>query len=222
MTEEFAFQQVLRNGGAVNRDEGLLVSLAVIMNGACDEFLATAALARDQDGSITHGHATHHFKDGLHRLGLADNIVVVLLNGERGFDRCSRAKLRGSLQGRVDHDLHGEGERLLAQEVKGPELHRLDHRLGRAEGTHDDHHGIRGFGPDLGKQVQPSSWPQVHLRDHQIGLLETEDLEGVCGIRLRDHADSRGLQLLARPVEEVRLAIDDQHCLIDRCTTHRL
>ena len=81
MSEEFAFQKILRNGCAVDCDEGLLMPFAVIMDGASDKLLSATALSGDQHGGIAHCDTAHHFKDGLHRLGLADNIVAKLLDG---------------------------------------------------------------------------------------------------------------------------------------------
>ena len=52
MAEEFAFEQRLRDCGAVDGDEGPFLSRAALMDGACDNFLAGAALSPDQHGGI--------------------------------------------------------------------------------------------------------------------------------------------------------------------------
>ena len=123
VTEELALQKILGNSCAVDRNKGLLASLAVIVDRACDQLLSTTALSGNQYRGIAHRDATHHFKDRLHCLGLTDNIVVVLLDRERRFRRRSGAKFRRRLQRGVDNNLHGEGERLLTKEIKGPKFH---------------------------------------------------------------------------------------------------
>ena len=48
VAEEFAFQQLLRDGGAIDGQERLLAAVAVMIDGARDQFLARAALAGDK------------------------------------------------------------------------------------------------------------------------------------------------------------------------------
>ena len=48
VAEELAFEQVAWDGGAVEGDEGLLGSVREVMNGAGEDFLAGAALARNR------------------------------------------------------------------------------------------------------------------------------------------------------------------------------
>ncbi len=52
VSEEFAFEQRLRDCSAVDGDEGPFVSRATLMDGACDNFFAGAALSPDQHGGI--------------------------------------------------------------------------------------------------------------------------------------------------------------------------
>ena len=52
MAEKFAFQEVFRNGGAVDADVIVLAPLAQTVQGAGDEFLARAAFAQDQNGGV--------------------------------------------------------------------------------------------------------------------------------------------------------------------------
>ena len=52
------------------------------MDGARDKFLARPTLPGDKHGDVAHGNPPHHLEDGLHRLGLTDDIVAVLLDRE--------------------------------------------------------------------------------------------------------------------------------------------
>ena len=214
VSEEFALEKVLGDRGAVDRKQAFLAPLAVGVDGACDELLAATALAGHQHGGVAHGDTADHLEDRLHRLGLADDVVAVLLDGEGRLRGRRRAEFRGRLEGAVDDHLHVEGSALLAEEIKGAELHRLDHRLGGAEGAHDDHHGVRRLGADLCEKLEPARRTEMEFGDHQIGLLEAEDLEGVARVGLGEDADAGGLELLLRPVEEVGLGVDDENGLV--------
>ena len=50
MAKEFGFHQSLRNGRAVDGNKGLLLSGAFVVNGFCDEVLAGATFALNQNG----------------------------------------------------------------------------------------------------------------------------------------------------------------------------
>ena len=52
VAEQFAFQQLLGNRGAVDGEERLLAAVAVMINRAGDEFLAGAAFAGDERGGV--------------------------------------------------------------------------------------------------------------------------------------------------------------------------
>ena len=68
--EQLAFEQVLRERGAVLHDEGLRTPWATVVNGPCDDFLARAGLSQQEHGV----RAVHHAIDQLigfahHRAG---------------------------------------------------------------------------------------------------------------------------------------------------------
>src|SRR5262249_366450 len=64
--EQLAFEQVLRDGVAVDRDERTLVLRAAGVERPRDHFLAGAAFAQDQDRRGRARHLTDEGKDGLH------------------------------------------------------------------------------------------------------------------------------------------------------------
>src|SRR5262249_38911772 len=55
--EEFAFQEVRREGGAVDRDKGARAPRAEAVQGARQEFFARAGLALEEHGGISRRHA---------------------------------------------------------------------------------------------------------------------------------------------------------------------
>ena len=73
MAEQFAFQEGLRDGGAIDGDERLGRALAVLVNGPRHEFLAGAGFAADQHGDGGGGDSPDFLVDGLHGAAVADD-----------------------------------------------------------------------------------------------------------------------------------------------------
>src|SRR5580765_1570728 len=74
MAEQFAFEQVARNRGAVDCHERLVPARRVIVDGFGNEFLAGAALAQNQDRREGIDDLTDRFVDDLHARAGADDI----------------------------------------------------------------------------------------------------------------------------------------------------
>src|SRR3954451_23530927 len=55
MAEQFAFEQIIRQGAAIDRNEGKVPAAAEIVKSARRQFLAGAGLALKQDGGIDRG-----------------------------------------------------------------------------------------------------------------------------------------------------------------------
>ena len=79
MAEQFAFQQRLRQGRAVEFDEAAARTRRVVMDGVGDQFLAGTGLAAYQHGGVPLRHQPHLFEDAAHGLGMADDIVEAVL-----------------------------------------------------------------------------------------------------------------------------------------------
>src|SRR5260370_35311762 len=78
MAEQLALQQIFGDGGAIQRQEGRLGSGAVLVDGACDQFLAGTALAGDQHGDIVGSDAAYGFVDLAHgRAGTDDGALAI-------------------------------------------------------------------------------------------------------------------------------------------------
>ena len=72
VTEQFAFQEIAGNGGAIHCDERFVGAIAVLINGARDEFLAGAGFAANQDRDRSARDTTDGFVNLLHRFAVAD------------------------------------------------------------------------------------------------------------------------------------------------------
>ena len=71
--EEFALQQRVRDGRAIDGDERLVRPVAVLVNRPRDQFLAGAGRAADEDSRGRGGHAADFLVDRLHGAAVADD-----------------------------------------------------------------------------------------------------------------------------------------------------
>jgi hypothetical protein len=97
VTEQLAFQQIQRNGSAIQLYEGAPASRAEVVNRLRDQFLAGACLSFDKNGGICRGHALDLFKYRLQGGALAYDLLksastmylVTELGPSEGFHRKS-------------------------------------------------------------------------------------------------------------------------------------
>ena len=82
MAEQFAFQKLFGNRGAVHGEERLFAAVAVMVNRAGDQFLAGAAFAGDQRGGVAAGDLADELENLLHRLAAADDAQFIIFRFE--------------------------------------------------------------------------------------------------------------------------------------------
>ena len=151
VAEQLALQQRLGNGGAVDGDERLVGAVAVLVEGAGDEFLAGAGLAADQHRDRGGGHPADFLVDVLHGAAAADEGET----GGAGFAQLHRlGHALGVRHGGGDQVQQFLGLERLEQILEGAELGGLDGGFGGAVGGHHDD-GQLGLGRvELGDQLQ--------------------------------------------------------------------
>ncbi len=81
MAEEFGFEQVLRDRGAIYRDEDLVRARALHVHEAREHFLAGAAFARNQDRGFGACDLCRKAHDARHRFVAEDEIAAVVGDG---------------------------------------------------------------------------------------------------------------------------------------------
>ena len=81
VAEEFALQQGLRKGSAVDGDEGVGGARRADVDGAGDQFFAGAAFAVDQNGAGGGGDGAHRLLELLHGAAGADDVVERVAGG---------------------------------------------------------------------------------------------------------------------------------------------
>src|SRR5215831_4035409 len=75
VTEQLTFQQVLRNGVAVNGDKRAILATATAMNSSCGHFFPCTALPQQQHRDICSSNLANKSKDGLHLRAGAQHLL---------------------------------------------------------------------------------------------------------------------------------------------------
>ena len=83
VAEQFAFEELFRNRGAIHRKKRLRRAVAVMINRAGNEFLAGAAFAGDERGRVGGGNLADELEHALHRSAAADDAEFVIFRFEQ-------------------------------------------------------------------------------------------------------------------------------------------
>ena len=118
---------------AVDGDRFPCAVLARIVDGLGDQLLAGAGLPLDQDGALGPGDVADQLEDAVHPRVPADDVVEAVVLLELLAEPQDLVLQGPLLEGAVHHELQVGRVDRLGQEVVGPEPHRLDDPVDRAE-----------------------------------------------------------------------------------------
>ena len=210
VAEQFAFQQLFGNGGAVDREERLFAAVAVMINRAGDEFLAGAAFAGDERGGVGGGDLADEFEHLLHRLAAADDAQLVILRFEQRLIRDDLFHVARGLE-RVGDDVLelGRVERL-EQIIVGAELHRLDGGLRRAVGGHQDHEQLGVVRADAAQGFKPVHAAHAHVHEHEVGFEFRDDFQPFLAGRRGGQLDFRRIENPLERIPHILFIINQQ------------
>ena len=193
VAEQFAFQQRLRDGRAIHRDERLVGAFAVLVNRPRHQFLARAGFAANEHGDGSGGHTPDFLVDGLHGAAVADDGGL----GGVGFAHFQW----------LGHEAaagHGFGDEIeqfahikrFEEIVVGAKLGGFNGGFGRAESSHHDDGKFRLGGVELLDQFEAGQAWHLQIGEHYIARVFLG--EGQSIIAARGHGDlvAFGLQLL--------------------------
>ena len=210
VTEELAFEQVLWDGGAVNRDEWSSPARALGVQGPCDQFLARARLAGDEQIGGRCGHAPDEREDLLHGSRAADDVVQAIAAADL-LTQAGHLVAQGALgQGLVDAEQELIDLEWLGDVVVGTELDSADRGVDGAEAGHDDDEG-RGLDlADLAQQIQAVEIRHLHVRDHDVDATFLHALDPIPAARSGFDHEALVLELLLHPLAHVGVVVDHQ------------
>ncbi|KJU76517.1 hypothetical protein N619_28195 [Ectopseudomonas oleovorans] len=204
VTEELALHQLRGNSAAVDRYERLFDARALLMDQACDQFLAAARFAADVDRRLAAREFLDLLAQRLHRRRVAEQAAV-----DRGFLAFGGANAQGSGdQFAQATEVHRFGEK-----VEGAGLERVDRGVQAAVGGDHRHGNLRVALLDVLHQIQAGAIGQAHIGEAQVERLACQplarflDVAGAAGVQL--HASEGDFQQLA----DIGFVVDDQGSL---------
>ena len=176
--EELGLEQVLLQRRAVDLDERARRSVRVVVDRAGDQFLARARFAADQHRRVAARHLLHDAEHLLQRAARADDAVeiieVLLLVAQVLHLVLEMAELDRLF----DLELHFLDFEGLLHEVEGADLHRLDGRVNRPEGRHEDDRRARLNGPRRAEHVHAVGAAHAKVGQHDVELAVLQPLDG--------------------------------------------
>lgn len=210
MAEQLAFKDLRRQRGAVHSDQFGLGASAQIVNGTCDQFLAGAAFAFNEDGRPGGRDLLDGLEDGFERVSLAEDA----LNAELLLDLLLQDLVfllqAAAAQGAFHQQFDLVQVQRLGDKMVGAAPHGLDGGVHAAVGGHHDADGGTRHRQGLLKQFHAIVLAKAQIGEHDIDRVIAQVLQGLGGIG--GHiAVELILQRQAQAVAGVLFVIDDQN-----------
>ena len=163
------FDQRLRQGAAIDGDEGLAPALRAALDGARHQFLADAKFALDQDGDVGLRCPLGEAQRARHRLGLGHDVAKAEFAGAATRGAAQFVLERIDTQRVLDRHLEPFGADRLNDEVDRARPHGGNDRFNRTvRGLHDHRRG------DLAPAHLSEHAHAVEIRHHEIENDETD------------------------------------------------
>ena len=216
VAEQDRFDQVFRDGAAIDGDEGPAGAGRGALNGAGDQFLARAAFAFDQDGNVGLRRAGAQAEHLLHFRRVGDQIVEGETVVRLLLQLLHFAGQGADLELVADRDRDAFGAGGLDQKVVGAGAHGFHGGIDAALGGQHDHRQIGIGGAQLGENFQAAHVGHHQVEQHQGDLFAAHAVDeierGLAAGRGDDRhaaAGDRGFQQTALN----RIVIHDKNCL---------
>ena len=210
MAEQFGFDQLFRQRGAVDEDERLVRPRAALVDEAGDEFLARAAFAFDQDGHVAARDFLRHADHATHGLVVADQqagLGALLEPGAQGLVLCNNGL---EFQRLGDEDPQSPHVERLRQVIVGALLHRLDGVFDRAVRCHQNEQRVAADLARLLEQLEAAHARHAHVsEDEVVGMAGGEGQRGGCVVGCVDRV-AFAPQRLLHPGAQSALIIHHQ------------
>ncbi|MCG3119097.1 MAG: hypothetical protein ALAOOOJD_01428 [bacterium] len=173
VTQKFAFQQGLRNRGAIDRKKSLIRAPAVLVNRARHQFLAGAAFAHQEHPHIAGGHPADHFINFLNGGAVADDVINRPIFGWLGLQQNFSTHQPPDFECLINQSFHAWNIERFFDIFVRPVLHGRDDTIAAAVRGDDQYRRFGGKLFDLLQRLQSRQLRHLYIQNHQVrhGLL---------------------------------------------------
>ena len=208
VTEEFAFEELFGDGGAIDSEERLGAAIRVVINGAGDKFFAGAAFAGDESGGIGGGQLTDNFEHLLHALATANDALFVVFGFEKRLIRDDLLHVTRGLEGVGDNFFEFWDVERLKEIIVGAKLHGLDGGLRGAVGGHEDDQQLGVDLADAAKGFEAGNAAHANVHQDKVGLELGNKAKALFSARSGGQLDFRRIKDPLERVLHVRLIVN--------------
>ena len=215
MAEQLGFEQLLRDGAAVDGHERLARARAGAVDGAGQQLLAGAAFARDQHARIGGRHQAGLGQHIGHGLAAADDLFApTVVTAGIALGPGAQA---GGLADLVEQLVAVEGLGQVGESAARGGVHRIGD--GAVRGQQDHRQGWM-LGADLVEQLQSVQARQAHIADHQRGLGHGQLRQGGLGRFGGAHLVAGGAQAHGQQAQQVEVVVHQQDRMVGGHVIH--
>ena len=194
MAEQFGFQQVLGQGGAVDRDQGLARAGAGTVDGAGHQLLAGAGFPGDEHRGLGGRHGgddlAHGADGGAAAQDLGPGGGLAELAAQLAVLHAHAGVVHGPLQGLAQ----GVEVQRLGQIIVGAQAQGLHGGLHGGIGRHQHHGQGRIVVQDAAQGVDAVHAPHAHVGQHHVVGFGAHGLHGQVAVGRLVHAVAPGLE----------------------------
>ena len=168
VAEEFAFQKIFGDRGAVDFDEGPGGAAGALVDACGDQILAHAAFAAEQNRGMRRRDALDQGQHFLHFRAVRDDVGILVALAQGFAQRAVFFAQAADIELLVHHHAHFREGKRLQHVIAGAGFHGFDGGFHGAEGGHDDH-GQGGVAVRLAacrnsRPLMPGSFRSVRTR----------------------------------------------------------
>ncbi len=210
VTEQLAFEQVLRQRSTGDFHEGLIAAVGLLVNRSGGHGFAGAALAENQHGGFRVGHTFDEVEHLEHFIIVPDDVLHAEPLIELGFERfvffddatLTDRPLDGELEFFVDHGF--------CEVIEGPEPNRFDGTFDGSVTGQQNHCGLWLFFDGPFEKVKAIGVGQVDIANDGFETEVPHAVDGVFAGGCGFGAMTETPQIISHCFDDMTVVIDDQ------------
>ena len=208
VAEQFAFDQFLGDGGAVDFHEGLLGAETEKMQGMRDQFLSGPAFAKNQDAAVGGSRQSQLLAQGLHGDAFANDAVFALQFLTQLAVLRGQSQLLDGVFQRQESLINGKG---LFNEIKGAQFRGAHRGFNRSVAGNHDHDGRVLESLDFLQRLDAIHAGKPDIQQHHIAIVVRKKIQTGFAALHRVHNVSFILQDTRQRLANAWLIIDNQN-----------